>query len=106
MDMRWILMGPRRNARTSNNLNMSILATGIIEIPMSLILSGIGVLCATVGTLATTFYQFMKSRLEAQDRILAMQETQIDSLKAEVLRLSQGCGMETCRWHFARRTSV
>lgn len=104
--MRWIRMGPRCNALSSHNLNMETLATGIIEIPIGWILSGIGVLCATVGTLATTFYQFMKSRLEAQDKILAMQESQIDTLKAEVLRLSQGCGMETCRWHFARRTSV
>ena len=106
MDMRWIRMGSRCNALSSHNLKMETLATGIIEIPISWILSGFGVLCATVGTLATTFYQFMKSRLEAQDKILAMQESQIDTLKAEVFRLSQGCGMETCRWQFSRRTSV
>jgi hypothetical protein len=82
---------------------MNILAADIIEIPIGWILSGIGILCATIGTLATTFYQFMRSRLEAQDKILAMQESQIDSLKAEILKLSQGCGMETCRWQFGRR---
>jgi hypothetical protein len=101
--MRRFSMGSRRNALSSYNLKMETLATGIIEIPIGWILSGIGVLCATVGTLATTFYQFMKSRLEAQDKILAMQESQIDTLKAEVHRLSQGCGMETCRWHLGRR---
>ena len=101
--MRRFRMGSRRNALSSYNLTMETIATSIIEIPISWILSGIGVLCATVGTLATTFYQFMKSRLEAQDKILAMQESQIDTLKAEVHRLSQGCGMETCRWQFGRR---
>lgn len=78
-------------------------AANIIEIPIEWILSGIAILCATIGTLATTFYQFMRSRLEAQDKILAMQETQIDSLKAEVLKLSQGCGSEVCHWRITRR---
>jgi hypothetical protein len=81
---------------------MTPLATNIIEIPIEWILSGMGILCATIGTLATTFYHFMRSRLEAQDKILAMQETQIDDLRAEVLRLSKGCGMATCRWNLTR----
>jgi len=80
-----------------------LLTANIIEIPIGWILSGIGVLCATIGTLATTFYQFMRSRLEAQDKILSMQESQIDQLKNEVMRLSQGCGMESCHWRIARR---
>ena len=101
--MRWICVGPRCNALSSHFLTMTPLAANIIEIPIEWILSGIGILCATIGTLATTFYQFMRSRLEAQDKILAMQESQIDTLKAEVNRLSQGCGMETCRWHLGRR---
>jgi hypothetical protein len=80
-----------------------LLTANLIEIPIGWILSGIGVLCATIGTLATTFYQFMRSRLAAQDKILAMQETQIDALKAEVMRLSQGCGSEVCHWRITRR---
>ena len=56
---------------------MTHLAADIIEIPIGWILTGIGLLCATICTLATTFYQFMRSRLEAQDKILSMQEAQI-----------------------------
>ena len=82
---------------------MTHLAADIIEIPIGWILTGIGLLCATICTLATTFYQFMRSRLEAQDKILSMQESQIDSLRSEVLKLSQGCGMDTCRWQLGYR---
>jgi hypothetical protein len=69
-----------------------------ISLPIGWILTSIGILCGTIATLTTTFYQFLKSRLAAQDKILAMQESQIDSLKAEVLRLSLGCGIESCHW--------
>ena len=82
---------------------MNLLAE-TISLPIGWILTSIGILCATIATLTTTFYQFLKSRLAAQDKILAMQETQIDSLKAEVLRLSLGCGIESCHWRaFVKR---
>jgi hypothetical protein len=83
---------------------MTLLAE-TISLPIGWILTSIGILCGTIATLTTTFYQFLKSRLAAQDKILSMQETQIDHLKAEVLRLSQGCGIESCHWRGAARVS-
>ena len=74
-----------------------------ISLPIGWLLTSIGVLCGTIATLTTTFYQFLKSRLAAQDKILSMQESQIDILKAEVIRLSHGCGAVACHWRVSSR---
>ena len=78
---------------------MQILAE-VITLPLGWIITSIVTLCGTIVTLTTTFYQFLKSRLAAQDKILDMQDTQIDTLKGEIARLSQGCGVENCHWKF------
>ncbi len=82
---------------------MEDLLANTLTIPVSWILASVGGLCGTVATLAATVYKIMKNRLDAQDKILSLQDSQIDALKAEVIRLAQGCGVEACHWKmFAR----
>jgi hypothetical protein len=76
---------------------MTFLST-IVELPVGWLLASMGALCSTVAGLAATIYRTLKSRLDAQDKVLVLQDSHIDALKAEVLRLSQGCGAEACRW--------
>jgi hypothetical protein len=76
---------------------MSHLST-IVEIPIGWILTSIGILCGTITTLGVTVFQILRNRLDAQDKVLEFQERQIESLKADVLRLSQGCGADACHW--------
>ena len=84
---------------------MHILADAI-TLPIGWIITSIVTLCGTIVTLTTTFYQFLKSRLAAQDKILAMQDTQIGLLKAEINRMSHGCGMAECHWKFRPRIDM
>jgi len=84
---------------------MHLLADAI-TLPIGWILSSIGILCGTIVTLTTTFYQFLKSRLAAQDKILAMQDSQIGLLKGEINRMSHGCGMAECHWKFRPRIDI
>jgi len=83
---------------------------GSVSIPLGWILTSIGTLCLTVATLTTTFYQFLKSRLSAQDRILELQTThitnqdkEIHTLREKVSELSQGCGVHGCYWRLTEK---
>lgn len=67
-----------------------MLAT-IVEIPIGWLLTAIISLGGIIATLATTIFQILKTRLDAQDKI-------IEHLKADVNRLTKGCGMENCHW--------
>lgn len=71
-----------------------------VTLPLTWLLGSITVLCGTIVTLTTTFYQFLKSRLAAQDKILALQDAQIDANKVEIARLCKGCGVDSCHWKF------
>jgi len=62
-----------------------------IVLPISWILSIISGLCGAIVTLAVTIWRTMASRLAAQDRI-------IDGLRADVERMSKGCGAAGCNW--------
>ena len=69
-----------------------------MEIPIGWVLTSLGALSGTIATLAMTVFKIMKNRLDAQDKVLALQDSHIDALKAEVLKLSQGCGVQSCVW--------
>lgn len=65
----------------------------MIEIPIGWILGIIGTLGGIIATLASVIWSTLKSRLEAQDRI-------IQGLQEDVDRLSKGCGHTACSWRF------
>jgi hypothetical protein len=67
-----------------------MLAT-IVEIPAAWLLTAIVSLGTAIATLAATIFHILKTRLDAQDRI-------IEFLKADVNRLTKGCGVESCVW--------
>jgi hypothetical protein len=67
-----------------------MLAT-IVEIPIGWLLSAILGLAGVIATLAGIVFKILTARLDAQDKI-------IDHLKADVIRLTKGCGMESCHW--------
>lgn len=62
-----------------------------IILPISWILGIISGLSGAIVTLAVTIWRTMASRLTAQDRI-------IDGLRADVERMSKGCGLSSCIW--------
>lgn len=70
----------------------------MIELPVSWLLGIIGVLGTTIATLAAVMWAFMKSRLEAQDRVIESQTVMVEKLKSDVDRMSKGCGMDQCIW--------
>lgn len=70
----------------------------MIELPIAWILATIGTLSGAIATLAGIMWSFMKSRLEAQDKIIATQTVVIDKLQEDVARMSKGCGINTCLW--------
>jgi len=62
-----------------------------VILPISWMLGIIGGLSSAIVTLAVTIWRIMASRLAAQDRI-------IDGLRADVERMSKGCGAAGCNW--------
>lgn len=72
----------------------------MIELPISWLLSTIGVLAGSIATLAGIMWSFMKSRLESQDKLIDSQTATIGKLQDDVDRMSKGCGVETCHWKF------
>ena len=72
----------------------------VITLPIGWILATIGSLAGTIAALATIMWAFMKSRLEAQDKLIDSQTTTIAKLQDDVDRMSKGCGVDTCHWKF------
>jgi hypothetical protein len=70
----------------------------MIELPIAWILATIGTLSGAVATLAALMWNFMKSRLEAQDRVINAQSATIEKLQGEVERMAAGCGVAECHW--------
>jgi hypothetical protein len=70
----------------------------MIELPIAWILATIGTLSGAVATLAGIMWGFMKSRLAAQDKIIATQTVVIEKLQEDVARMSKGCGINACLW--------
>ena len=70
----------------------------MIELSVAWLLGIIGVLGSTIATLAAVIWQFMKSRLESQDKLIASQTTIISKLQEDVDRMSKGCGIQACVW--------
>jgi hypothetical protein len=62
-----------------------------VTIPVDWILTVFLSLAGVIGSLAALLWSTLRTRLEAQDRI-------IDSLRADIVRLSKGCGLENCLW--------
>lgn len=71
-----------------------------ISLPIGWILATIGSLAATIAALATIMWAFMKSRLEAQDKLIDSQTATISKLQNDVDRMAKGCGIDTCHWKF------
>jgi hypothetical protein len=63
----------------------------MIEIPLSWILSAFGAMGGTIAFLFNLFWRFIASRFAAQDKV-------IDGLRADVDRMSRGCGATDCNW--------
>ena len=63
----------------------------MIELPIGWVLGIIGTLGGVITALASLLWQTMKDRLAAQDRI-------IDGLRADIERMSKGCGQRECLW--------
>ena len=70
----------------------------MIELPIAWILATIGTLSSSIVALACVMWGFMKSRLEAQDKIIDSQNSTIGKLQDDVDRLSKGCGVDHCHW--------
>jgi hypothetical protein len=69
-----------------------------ISIPISWILTGLLSLCGTIATLAGIMWSFVKSRIDAQDKIIEAQNSTIGKLQDDVERMSKGCGADHCVW--------
>jgi len=74
----------------------------MIELPLGWLLSIIGTLALTIATLAGVMWSFMKSRLDAQDKIIASQADTIERLQDDVERMAKGCGQDSCFWRSGR----
>lgn len=70
----------------------------MIEMPIAWLLSAIGILGGTIATLAGVLWGFVKSRLEAQDKIIDAQSQTISKLQDDVERMGKGCGHKECLW--------
>lgn len=65
--------------------------TDLVSLPIGWILGIIGTLGGVIATLAGVIWSTMKSRLEAQDKI-------IEGLRGDIERMAKGCGAEACLW--------
>lgn len=62
-----------------------------VQVPLSWMLSIIFGLAGVVATLAGIIYTSLSSRIAAQEKT-------IEGLRADIERLSKGCGIEGCLW--------
>lgn len=74
----------------------------VVSLPIGWILATIGSLAGTIAALATIMWAFMKSRLEAQDKLIDSQAATISKLQDDVDRMSKGCGADSCHWKHGR----
>ena len=70
----------------------------MMQIEIGWILGAIGVLSSTIAALAGVMWGFVKSRLLAQDQIIASQTLTIAKLQDDVDRMAKGCGHPECHW--------
>lgn len=63
----------------------------MIELPIAWFLGVFAALGGVVATLAGIIYKTLQLRLEAQDKI-------IEHFRANIDRLSKGCGLQGCHW--------
>jgi hypothetical protein len=69
-----------------------------MEIPIEWVLTMIGVLAATISTLAVVIYRSLEKRIEAQNLVIRSQATSIAHLQEDVKRLAAGCNADGCHW--------
>ena len=69
-----------------------------MEIPIAWILGTIISLGGVIASLAGIMWSFVKSRIDAQDKIIEAQNSTIRSLQGEVERMAKGCGATGCVW--------
>lgn len=69
-----------------------------VTLPIGWILATIGSLAGTIAALAAIIWGFMKSRLEAQDKLIDSQSLMIAKLQDDVARMAKGCGADLCHW--------
>jgi len=70
----------------------------VVSLPIGWILATIGTLGGTIAALAGIMWAFMKSRLEAQDKLINAQTLTIAKLQDDVSRMGKGCGIDSCHW--------
>lgn len=69
-----------------------------MQIPIAWVLGVIISLGGVIGTLAGIMWSFVKSRIDAQDKIIEAQNSTIKSLQSDVDRMAKGCGLTGCVW--------
>lgn len=69
-----------------------------MEIPIAWILGTIISLGGVIASLAGIMWSFVKSRIDAQDKIIESQNAMITKLQDDVERMSRGCGAGGCVW--------
>jgi hypothetical protein len=69
-----------------------------MEIPIAWVLGTIISLGTVIASLAGIMWSFVKSRIEAQDKIIESQNSIITKLQDDVERMSKGCGAGGCVW--------
>jgi hypothetical protein len=69
-----------------------------MKIPVEWMLAAIVSLGGVIATLSGVLSKFVKSRLEAQDKLIAAQGRIISKLQNDIDRLSKGCGHASCLW--------
>lgn len=69
-----------------------------MEIPIAWILGTIISLGGVIASLAGIMWSFVKSRIDAQDKIIESQNSIITKLQDDVERMSKGCGAGGCVW--------
>lgn len=63
----------------------------MIEVPIAWMLAALLSLCSVIAALAGIIWRSMQSRLDAQDKL-------IEHFRADIERLSKGCGIVECFW--------
>lgn len=69
-----------------------------VQVPIAWILTTILSLGGVIATLAGIMWSFVKSRIDAQDKIIESQNATIKALQDDVERMSKGCGASGCVW--------
>lgn len=62
-----------------------------MSVPAEWVLTAFISLAGVIGSLAGLLWATLRTRLEAQDKI-------IETLRADIVRMSKGCGVEKCMW--------